>query len=185
MDLTGIKVKIGLTDNKHKYPDFNQLPVVVTSGVNWSHYVDMYGLGWCYDKVTGHKDHTVDSPFGEWHGCLLVPKQFAAEAISTFPLECSPLTEVEYQDFYDNKAMIRTGENKYDDQALSNIDKEVSNLQKLSDETPANTKLKSSLDSAKIKMAKALDPADDTPGVRKNDSRYWVDHKAKSGITYV
>ena len=35
----------------------------------------------------------------------------------------------------------------------------------------------------KVKIAKAIDPLDDTePGIKKNTDRKWVDLKAKRGI---
>lgn len=185
MDLTGLKVKIGLEGKHHKFPPFNDLPIVQDSGIDWAYWVDMHGMGWCYDKVTGHKDHTTESPFGEWHGCLLVPQQFVTEALAEFPSVCSAMTEVEYQDFYDNKAMVRLPENTYDEQAVASIDREVVHLQELSDAEAGNQSKKDAVTAAKAKRSKALDPDDDTPGMRKNHKRYWVDHKAKSGVTYV
>lgn len=186
MNLTGLKVKIGLKDNaQHKFPTFNELPVVIASGVDWAYYVDMFGLGWCYDKKYGHKDEGPDTPAGEWWGCLLVPQQFATEAVAEFPTECSAMTEAEYQDFHDTRAMIKTPENNSDDSAINEAKTEFDVAQRLSNEAPGDQTKKARVDTAEIKLSKVLDRDDDTPGVRKNYKRYWSDHKVKSGITYV
>jgi len=104
-ELVPLKVKIGIKENgQAKYPDFNQLQVVKDSGMDWSKYVDIQGLGWHYDKTSGHKEETVDSPFGQQWGVLIVPKVFVTEATTTFPDDCTKLTESELEDFYNNKA---------------------------------------------------------------------------------
>lgn len=185
MNLTGIKVKIGLSGGTHDFPNFNTLPVVIASGIDWAYYVDMYGTGWVYDKITGHSDETIESPMGIWFGCLLIPQQFATEAIAAFPLLCTALTEVEYQDFYDNKAMVRLPENLYDETAVASSDREVRNLDEISAADPSDVPKRDAADAARVRRGRALDPADETPGLRKNHKRYWVDHKLKSGITYV
>lgn len=191
MDLTGLKVKIGLKikDKKktHAFPDFNQLPVVILSGMDWSYYVDMFGLGWCYDKVAGHVDHDPvnESPAGTWIGCLLVPQQFVTEAIDAFPTVCSAVIEADYQNFYDNRAMVRVPENHYDKEAMELIDRVVVDRQELVDANPSDSVSKGLLNGIKAKQAKALDPNDETPGIRKNHARYWADHKIKSSINYV
>lgn len=189
MDLTGLKVQIGLkiVDKKkmHAFPDFNVLPVVIVSGMDWSYYVDMFGMGWCYDKLYGHSDFGPDSPVGQWWGCLLVPPQFVNEAAAEFPGECTAIIEADYQDFYDNRAMIRLPENHYDEVVVASIDREVNSLQEMSDANPSDAALKDKLSAANTKRSKALDPNDESPGLRKNHQRRWVDHKVKSGIVYV
>ena len=85
-NLVPLKVRIGLHGNGHaKYPDFNSLKTIQDIGVDWSVYVDMYGDGWLYDKKSGHRDDTPDSPFGQQWGVLLVPEEFASEAAKAFP----------------------------------------------------------------------------------------------------
>lgn len=166
-ELAGIKVKIGL-DNKGfaKYPDFNSLTVVKDSGLDWAKYVDVHGLGWHYDDTSGHKDDTLDSPFGQQWGLLMAPETFADEAVAAFPAEVAKLTEVELEDFFDNKAHVNEPDELLDEQVLSGI------------------KLKQDLGQAlTAQQTKALDPTNDVPGIRQNRRKTWQDYKALKGVT--
>ena len=166
-ELVGIKVKIGLKPNGHaKYPDFNQLPSVNDRGMDWSFYVDAYGSGWQYDKTSGHRDNTDDSPQGQQWGMLLVPETFADEAVVAFSEDVALLTELEIEDFYNNKAHIYDEEEDIDQSILEKI------------------KLKQDLNiPLTTQQQKALDPEDDTPGIRKNKKKNWVDYKKLKKIT--
>ena len=114
-ELAAIKVKIGIKKTgrnagHHEFPDFNRLPIVQTSGMDWSRYVDAYGESWHYDKVSGHRDDDVDSPFGNWDGMLIVPVEFADEAVQMFPELVSRLTEMECGEFYDSRCHANESE---------------------------------------------------------------------------
>jgi hypothetical protein len=172
-DLVPIKVKIGLKSNGHaKYPNFNQLYTVQVKGMDWAHYVDTMGLSWHYDKTSGHKEDTADSPFGQQWGMLIVPKEFADEAILAFPDTVSKMTEVECEDFYDNKAHAHEPDELVDEIALKAFEiKEKMGVSLSSEE--------------KIKKDKALDPNDPTPGIKKNLNKKWVDFKALKGVNIV
>ena len=169
MDLVPIKVKIGLKPNGHaKYPNFNQLPAVISAGMDWSNYVDSLGLGWHYDQTSGHKEATPDSPYGMQWGVLIVPKPFADQAVAMFPAECAKLTEAELEDFYDNKAHINEPDEIFDEKVLNGIQAKRSLGLEL---TP--------------QQLKAIDPDDDTPGIRKNKRRKWQDYKRSVDATIV
>ena len=91
--LVPIRVTIGLKPNGHAlYPDFNTLASVQASGMDWSRYVDIEGIGWHYDKQRGHKVDDLESPFGQQFGVLIVPKVMANEAIAAFPTVVVKLT---------------------------------------------------------------------------------------------
>jgi len=114
-----LKVKIGTryTSGKREadHPDFNLLPSVQSSGIDWSHYVDQFG-GWHYDKVSGHLESDknnasvpVDHPhrndeFGYQYGCLYVPEEFANEAVAQFGSLCVIIDEASFEAFYDDRA---------------------------------------------------------------------------------
>ena len=166
-ELVGIKVKIGLKANGHaKYPTFNDLPIVKASGMDWSKYVDVMGLGWHYDKTSGHKEETQDSPFGQQWGMLIIPEEFATQAVAVFPADVTRLTEVELEDFYDNKAHAHEPDELFDEQVLTGI------------------KMKQDLGIAlTTQQVKALDPNDDTPGIRKNKNKKWANKKSIVGVT--
>lgn len=166
MDLVPIKIKIGLKENgQAQYPNFNQLTAV--GGMDWSKYIDVNGSGWLYD-CCGHKEQEVGSPMGQQWGVILVPKVFADEAVAAFPSEVTKLTEVEVSDFYDNKHAKDFPDEEIDNDILQGI------------------KLKQDLgQQLTLQQVKALDPDDDTPGVRKNKRKVWTDYKALKAIKVV
>ena len=168
-ELVPIKVKIGLKNNgQAKYPNFNTLQAVIASGMDWSKYVDIYGLGWHYDKTSGHKEDTLDSPFGQQWGVLIIPKDFADEAVSKFPLDCIKIDETALEDFIDNKAHVHMPDEDIDLNIVQGIrEKQALGL----------TLTQWQID--------ALNPNTDTPGIRKNKKKKWVDYKALTGVTIV
>jgi len=166
-ELTPLKVIIRLKPNgQAKYPNFNRLLSVMDSDMDWCRYVDFYGLGWHYDKTCGHKEDSVDSPLGTQIGVLIVPKEFADEAIEEFPDDCSAMTEVELQDFYDNKAHIHEPDEIFDMSILEGI--QVKNSLGI----PLTTQ-----------QLDAINPDKNTPGIRKNKNRYWADAKKTGNIS--
>lgn len=175
--LVALKVKIGLKGNdwpvpKERghalYPPFNDLQAVINSGMDWAKYIDTYGESWHYDKCCGHKEEDVDSPRGMQWGMLVVPKDFADQAKDAFPEVVTGITEEECEHFWDNRAHAHEHEEKLDDIVLKGIEAK----QKLGKQLTPN-------------QEKALDPNDDTPGIRKNHQRYWKDYKVKQGIEIV
>ena len=176
-DLVALKIKIGLKgkdwtkaeERGHAlYPNFNQLQSVINSGMDWSNYVDTYGEGWHYDKKCGHKQEDETSLKGMQWGMLIVPKEFADEAVATFPQVCSVVNEAELEDFYDNRAHAHEPDERIDDVVLKGIEGKKILGKSL---TPG--------------QERALDPEDDTPGIRKNHRRYWKDYKAKQGVNII
>jgi len=113
MDLTPIKVKIGLRADKHvDHPDWRTLPMISSkesAEAKRDEVVRNAPLGWMYDKACGHGEERTGA--GAWNspkemqwGCLLVTEKFANEAIAAFPALVTKITEVEFQPFYDNFA---------------------------------------------------------------------------------
>lgn len=176
-NLVALKVKIGTKgkdwpkpeERGHAlYPNFNELKAVMDTGLDWAKYVDVYGEQWHYDKCCGHKQEDETSPRGMQWGMLVVPKEFADEATKKFPEVCSIVDETELEDFWDNRAHAHELEEKLDDVVLRGIEAKRALGKEL---TPG--------------QEKALDPEDDTPGIRKNHNRYWKDYKAKQEIEII
>jgi len=175
MDLVPLKVKIGLRANGHAdHPDFNVLGSTILKGMDWSHYIDKYGMGWHYDKSCGHKEHRAeanaetDSPMGMQWGVLMVPKDFADAAVAQFSSVCFKLTEAELTDWYDNRCHAHESDEKVDKPVLEVI--------------------KAKQDAGIILTAKeeaALDVNDPTPGITKNRNKNYVDFKSDRKLRVV
>lgn len=177
MNLVPLKVKIGLTnDGAAKYPFFNTLTVVKDAGMDWSKYIDVHGSGWLYD-CCGHKEEQMDgdewdSPFGQQWGVILVPKDFADEAVIAFPNECEKVNEARVTTFYDDRHAKDFPEENVNEEALKVFETKESLGVTL---TPTE----------EIKKAKAIDPNDPEPGIRKNEKKKWVDYKKLTGVAIV
>ena len=171
-ELAAIKVKIGIKQTggkagQHQFPVFGQLPAVLASGMDWSRYVDVHGEGWHYDKVSGHRDDDPGSPFGNWDGMLLVPVEFAEQAVAAFPDIVTRLNEDEAKAFYDTRAHVHQPE----------FIEDTGKLQAMAakralgvEETEADKE--------------ALDPSHPSPGIVKNPRKTWTDFKKKCGMAF-
>ena len=164
--LTAIRVTIGLKpDGHHNYPEFNRLPIVQQAGIDWSYYVDQQGLSWHYDHCCGHKVNAPESPFGMQFGVLVIPEEFAIQAIGTFPEVITRLTEAELEEFYNTHAHGHESETLVDQDVLNG-------LKLLEDRGIELTE----------DQLKALDPNDKKPGISKNQRRYWKDFRAEVDV---
>jgi hypothetical protein len=184
MEMVPLKVKIKTQGKNALYPNFNSLSVVADSGMDWSTYIDTYGLGWCYDKTSGHKTHSVESPFGEQWGVLVITEAFVIEAEAMFPGDCTRLTEVELEDFHDNKATIHLDDDVRNPDILISMANELNILSMLDGKNKGGQKIRNRLARLEDRLLKAIDPDDETvPGVAKNKMKKWADKKALMGIT--
>ena len=178
MDLVPIKVTIGLRPNGHAaYPEFNNLvPAADRDEMDWSHYVDKFG-GWQYDKLAGHKedDPAAGSPLGVQHGVLLVPKAFAVAALAS--PDVSELAEAELVTFYNTRAHAHEPDVAADQSALE----EIKNLRDRADTVPEKPLTVEELQ----RIAKAYDPDDPEPGLKRNPNKNITRFKAKMGVTIV
>lgn len=168
-NLVPIKVKIGLRPNGHAdHPNWTKLPMI-----NSDSDVRQYcPSGWIYDKSCGHQDDSVDSPREMQWGCLLCTEQFANEAVVAYPELITQLTAVEFEDFYNNKAMAHLAENKYNIDILQGLKLELDLKKEAKQDTIELT----------AKIEKAIDPNDKEKGIEKNQDRYWNDYKVKKGF---
>lgn len=128
-EVVAIVVKIGLGPKGATYPNFNSLPVVSETGLDWSHWIDRNGSGWLYD-CCGHGDESEDSPVGTRLGMLLVSERFAEEAVAAFPSLVSLLDESAADDFYAKKHMARAARLTRDATILTGLEAEI-RLQKM------------------------------------------------------
>ncbi len=182
-DVTAIKVVIGLRPNGHAdHPDWTQLPLQVIGG---ERHEDHQIVKWKYDKTSGHDDEAIDSPRGTQLGMMLVTTQFADEAVVTFPLLVTKMTEAEALTFWEDKAHGHVAEERRDGNALSALHAEFILVKDLSVEFPGNTKLQNRLTDLKTSLQKALDPNDPEPGVTKNVDRRWAGMKAAKNLIYM
>lgn len=171
MELVPIKVRIGLkTKNErllHDHPDFNTLPKELRDGLDWSHYVDKFG-GWKYDNIAGHSDDDPDndSPTGMWLGMLLVPEDFAQAAVNAFPGQCSFLTEVECERFYEDRHTADQPEIFDDTEILQAI------AAKRAVGIPEDDQDRN-----------AMDPDHPLSGRRRNKTKTFAGYKLQRGIT--
>ncbi len=163
--LAAVKVSIGLDGKGHKYPEFNRLPIVQQSGIDWSYYVDQQGLSWHYDHCCGHKIATVESPFGMQFGVLMIPEDFAVQAVATFPEVVTRLSEAELKAFYDTHGHGHENELLIDNDIVEGL------------QLIEGRGLKLTAD-----QLKSLDPKDKKPGICKNPRRYWKDFKAEVDV---
>lgn len=172
MDLAALRVKIvqDPSTRKASYPNFNRLQVVRNSNYDdWSYFIDGEGEGWMYDRVSGHKDDDPESPRGQQFGVLLIPDQFAKEAVAMFPDRCERIDEATFEKFYDQRVARDVPEDEIDVKRLEEI------------------KLKKDLG---IRLTdqdnKALDPSDETErGVKPNPLKTWKSLKGKKKIRVV
>lgn len=181
VELVALKVKIGLKSvapvrgNKLQitadYPDFNLLPIVAASGLDWAHYVDLYG-GWHYDKTSGHAEETADSSAGQQWGMLLMPEQFADEAEAAFPKLCAKMTQADAVDFFDNKA-----------HAHERDQRDVGVIESLKAERDLLVARGGDTTAIDAKIERALDPDDNEPGVRRNYNKTFAEYSARRGVT--
>lgn len=171
-NLVPLKVKIGLRPNGHAdHPNWYQLPLAFNGERPEDH---MFG-GWHYDKSSGHRESSPDSPLGMQWGVMLVSQKLAQEALTIWPDKMSKISEAEFEDFWENRAYAHLTENKVDHQTLASYNDELSLRTQMGQDT---TELKK-------RLVKALDPNDPERGIRKNNMRHYADFKKDCGITIV
>lgn len=168
IELVPLKVNIGLqSDRTHDFPQFNEIAANLRENMDWAYFVDKYG-GWHYDQVAGHDDDDVanDSPVGTWIGVILVPDDFAQAAVTQFPIQCSILTELTVETFYENRAHARDPIAFEDTEVLQAIAAKRS-LGIAEDQNDRN----------------ALNLDHPQRGRRRNKNKTWADFKQQKGIT--
>ena len=191
-ELCGLKIKIGLRPNgEADHPNFGVLPCVKASGMGWSSYVDSPeygdGQGWHYDKTSGHKEHSADSPMGMQWAMLVINETFCQQACAAMPAICSQMTEAEASSFLEDKCTAHMPDAKRDADALNGRLAEITLLEKIiSIEKDVATKAaqQARLAVCLAEATVALDPESKMSGVRKTEGKTWADFKATKAITF-
>jgi hypothetical protein len=175
-ELVALRFQAGLhtEDNKAKgwatgnakYPDFNQVSLATRNGMDWSKFVDAFGIGMQYDKDCGHREEAAHSPRGEQCCVVAVPEDFALEAISKLP-GLVRLTQAEFIDFYENKAHAHEDDDLVDTETLNAI------------------KAKEEAGLLVPEKGNAFDRNNKALGIRKNTNKRWADFKVKSGVEVI
>ena len=182
-----IRVKIGLRPNGHAdHPAWELLPMIAAE-VSASAARDLIDAAvrkhmvgsWHYDKSSGHQVDTPDSPRGMQWGMLLVSKTFADQAVATFPALVTILTQTECQTFWDTKAYAHVADEDFTIETLQGLklSRDLLKDLKKADTTPEVL-------AVDAKIAKALDPLDAYPGVKKNLLKRWTDAQTRLGVVF-
>ena len=130
---------------------------------------------WHYDKKSGHDDDDPVSPLDTQRGVRLVTPAFAANAIARFggpPYNMRLLTEAQWEAFYDNRVRGHMRAARTDTDVLLALKSEL------------DLRTAAGLSTAAIlaRIAKALDPDDDEPGVKRDRMRRWATFKAAQSL---
>jgi hypothetical protein len=175
-NLVALKFNAGLHDvedkkkghkvNDAKYPDFNQIDESIRKGLDWSYYVDRYGIGVQYDKPCGHKE-VGSTPVGFQCCVVAVLPDFADAALALFPDDLTELTAAEFEAFYDDKAHAH--------EPAEFVDKDV--MEAIAE--------KEKLGLAVPEKEAAIDVNSPARGIRKNHEKKWIDKKIYSDVDVI
>ncbi len=182
MNLVPLKFVMGLRANGEcDHPNLNDLPIIRASGLDWSVWVDQNGSGWLYDHSVGHIQEDAESPHGSWLGVILLPEAVANEALTAFPLICTKLTEAGLEAFYDNRHAVRQPPELVDQKVMDGLKAAIDANDEALKETPGVPRLQVRRSELRMRAAKAADPDDPEPGVKRNPSRQWATFKKQRG----
>lgn len=152
----------------HKYPDFGKLQIVMDTKVTkWAYYVMVHCPGaWYFDNKSPQHVDSQGSPFGTWYMVLLVSEEFAGQAVAMYPDLITVLTELDFEDFYNNRVAYNFPEQDIDTAIVNGIIAKQNVGGELTD---------SQLD--------AINENTNTPGIRPNKRKTWSAFKSYMGIT--
>ncbi len=172
MDLVPIKVKLGLRPNGHAdHPDWGVLQAALGGDDPETHMF----YGWHYDRTSGHRTDTPESPIGYQFGVKLVTAALATAALSEWPMLVTVLNETELEDFWNNKARAHTPEVKTDAEVITGLRAERALRVEMQMFTTAIDK----------EIEEALDPDNPKPGSRRDEMARWATAKARLDVTIV
>src|SRR3972149_9725851 len=116
---------------------------------------------------------------GAGGGPLLVSKALADKAVVAFPALVTILTQAECQAFWDTKAYAHIADEDFNIETLQGLKLYRDLLKDLKKADTAPEVL-----AVDAKIAKALDPLDAYPGVKKNMLKRWADAKDQLGVGF-
>lgn len=162
-----VTVKRGIHDGRKvaQYPDFNQVPADIRFNTNWPIYIDVYGIGWHYDKI-----ENIGLGSDQEIAGTCVPNNFAQAAATLFPDRVRIVSEQEFADFWEQRSKIYEETQHLDTDVLQGINARVQ-LELAGIAPPPGPEIES--------LRKlCLDPSDQTHrGIRKNLKKKWSDAK--------
>ena len=166
MDLVPIKVRINRRAAKNgavnDYPDFNRIAADIHEGMDWSIFIDVFGSGMIYGTVEEGDDL-------KQYCIMCVPEAFALEAVRLFSPQVEEIDERTLDTWYAAKGPGR-------EQAEDRVDTDALQALRIREELGQDvTALK----------VKALNPKDDTPGIRENPHKTWARLKAHKNIEII
>jgi len=171
-NLVPIKVILKQRPNgEADWPDFNAIDSSIRNNQPWSKFIDSKGIGWFYDKIE-------NLGTGASHGtaCTLIPEDFANAAVKQFPDIVSIIDEVNFETFYNERALVRMPTEFLDTDVLQGIVARKQ-LEDLEIAQPPSAEIM-------VARTKCLDPTEQNyRGIRKNMKKKWVDAKVDMDIT--
>ena len=165
-----VKIRVGVVGGRkqHIYPSFNNISASIRKTMDWSNYLDTHGLGWHYDKCCGFgetDDYNTEQEV--WYGATCVPEDFADAAVALGD-DVEIITELQFREFYDDRAHSHEPEESYDLNTLQAI------------------KVKQQLGRGVNNSDRdAMDPDKPAPGIRRNHNKTWSLFKVKKEIEIV
>lgn len=155
---------------KTVFPDWSSLSADGRlNGSKVGEWVDSHAGGWRYDKV---ENLGTGAPNGV--AVALVPAWFADAAVALHPSRCSIMTEAQYQDFYENRAMVKQPSLRRDEVRLT----------ALKAERDLRVARSMDLNAIDAEIDAALDPDNEAAGgVTRTPEKTYTDHKTRRGFT--
>lgn len=176
-DLIPLKITITRAE-QNNYPPFNDIPVEIRKGLDWAVYIDRHGSGLLYDVKSGFNEVDEENPDPHTLWCfLMVPEDFAREAIARFPGQVMEIDEAEFERCYNERCALHQPDETVDPGTLQGI------LAQLQIERDFPGVMPPISGEKRAAMRRALDPADRSPGVRANPNRTYKGFKAMRGLT--
>lgn len=168
--LIPIKIKVCRKQAKHGmtncHPNLNKIDPALRNNLDWSQYFDSLGTGLVYDKKSGFNEQDeVNSDPTCQYAAVCVPPEFAEAAEDLYPDRIEIITEEEFEDFYDNRAMSHLPDEEYDTDVLQALVAKKQLGIELSEDDLC-----------------CLNPDHEKNGIRKNWNKKWSDRKQRQGI---
>lgn len=163
----------GRVSNEIQYPDFDSIPSDLRGGVTWCSFIDRFGSH-LYDNCCDfHEADDYNPVHGMRYSCFLVPASFADAAVARFPDRVEILSEEEFEHFHDARVTVNSPEEIIHTETLNAI--------RAKHGIPTGP-LKPTA-AMSVTEKNAIDPNSTTPGIVRNQRKYWKDVSAKRKVT--
>lgn len=163
----------GRVGNAIQYPAFDAIPSDLRGGVTWTAFIDRFGSHLFDNCCDFHEVDEYNPVHGMRYSCFMVPPNFADAAVALFPDLVEILSEEEFEEFHDTRVTVHMPEEVVHADTLNAI--------RAKHGIPTGA-LKPTA-TMSVTEKNALDPNSPTPGIVKNQRKYWADVKAKRKVT--